>query len=152
MTPLARNWIAVASAEHARRGRDAGVPGFMQVGHGKLAPLKRVHPGDRVVYYAPTEVYGVADCFQQFVSMGVVLPGEPHAFDMGGGFVPYRRPVSYVTARETPIRPLLDRLEFVEDSSRWGSKLRFGLLAISDHDMRLVASAMRAPLSRLHLE
>ena len=40
-----KNWIAVASAEHARRGRDAqlGAPhalGFMQVGHGKLAPLR----------------------------------------------------------------------------------------------------------------
>ena len=149
---MASNWIAVASAEHARRGRDEAVPGFMQVGHGKLAPLKRVHPGDRVVYYAPTEVYGVADRFQQFVSIGVVLPGEPEAVDMGGGFVPYRRPVRYIGARETPILPLLDRLEFVEDRRRWGGKLRFGLLAISDHDMRLVASAMRASLSQLQPE
>ncbi len=30
-----KNWIAVASAEHARRGRDHQPPGFMQVGHGK---------------------------------------------------------------------------------------------------------------------
>ena len=42
-TPLAgtrSNWIAVASAEHARRGRDESKPGFMQVGHGKLGGLK----------------------------------------------------------------------------------------------------------------
>ena len=32
-------WIAVASAEHVRRGRGDG---FMQVTHGKAAPLKRL--------------------------------------------------------------------------------------------------------------
>ena len=31
----ARHWIAVASADHARRGRDHQPPGFMQVSRGK---------------------------------------------------------------------------------------------------------------------
>ena len=91
----AKNWIAVASAEHARRGRDETVPGFMQVGHGKLAPLKRVQPGDSVAYYSPTVAMGAKDGFQSFVSIGIVQPGEPYAFDMGG-FVPYRRDVKYL--------------------------------------------------------
>ena len=52
-----RNWIAVASAEHARLGRDFKPVGFMQVGHGKGAPLKRLAAGDRVAYYAPAEVF-----------------------------------------------------------------------------------------------
>ncbi|MBC7381316.1 MAG: EVE domain-containing protein, partial [Burkholderiaceae bacterium] len=30
-----KNWIAVASAEHARLGREHQPMGFMQVGHGK---------------------------------------------------------------------------------------------------------------------
>jgi hypothetical protein len=38
MGDQARNWIAVASAEHAQRGRSEG---FMQVCHGKAAPLRR---------------------------------------------------------------------------------------------------------------
>ncbi|WP_366929405.1 hypothetical protein [Polaromonas sp.] len=41
-----KDWIAVASAGHARRGPDAPA-GLMQVGHGKLAPLGRIAPGDR---------------------------------------------------------------------------------------------------------
>ena len=135
------NWIAVASAEHARRGRDEMVPGFMQVGHGKLSPLKRVKPGDRVAYYAPTVTFGVQDKFQRFVSLGIVQPGEPYAFDMGG-FVPYRRDVSYLPSQEASILPLLDEFEFVEDRSRWGYKFRFGLFQISDHDMKLIAKAM----------
>jgi hypothetical protein len=34
-----QNWIAVASADHVGRGR---APGFMQVCHGKAAPLRRI--------------------------------------------------------------------------------------------------------------
>ena len=48
---MSANWIAVASAEHVRRGREGG---FMQVCHGKAAPLRRIQPGDGVVYYSPT--------------------------------------------------------------------------------------------------
>ena len=145
-----KNWIVVASAEHARRGRDEMLPGFMQVGHGKLAPLKRVQPGDRVAYYAPTVTFGRQDKFQSFVSIGIVQPGEPYAFDMGG-FVPYRRNVVYAASKEASILPLLDALEFVEDRSRWGYKFRFGLFNINDHDMRLIARAMAADVPTLHL-
>ena len=82
---MQRNWIAVASADHARRGRDEMTPGFMQVCHGKCEPLKRMRAGDRVAYYAPTVNMGGAERCQRFVSIGVVLPGEPYAFDMVGG-------------------------------------------------------------------
>lgn len=145
-----KNWIAVASAEHARFGRDA-VKGFMQVGHGKLAPLKRIKADDCVAYYSPTAVYGVKDELQSFVSIGTVRPGEPYAFDMGNGFVPYRRDVVYAPAQETPIAPLLDGFEFIENRQRWGYKFRFGLFDVSDNDMRRIAQAMHADLKLLAL-
>jgi hypothetical protein len=148
-TPTRRNWIAVASAQHARRGCAEPGAGYMQVCHGKAAPLKRVQPGDRVAYYAPTVSMGGSDRLQAFVSIGIVLPGDPYAYDMGGGFVPYRKDVAYVPAREAPIGPLLDVFEFVDDRTRWGSKFRFGLFAISDHDMRLIAEAMSADVRLL---
>ena len=148
---MAKNWIAVASADHARRGRDERSPGFMQVGHGKLGPLRRVAPGDRVVYYSPTLSYGVPDRFQHFVSIGMVQPGEPYPFDMGG-FVPYRRDVVYLPSQEASILPLIDAFEFVENRSRWGYKFRFGLFAVSDHDMTLIARAMHVSLPLLDLE
>jgi EVE domain len=149
------NWIAVASAEHARRGRDARTDsghGFMQVCHGKRAPMARVKPGDRVAYYSPSVTMGGNDKLQSFVSIGLVQPGEPYAFDMGGGFVPFRRDVQYIQANEAPIAPLLDAFEFVEDRQRWGYKFRFGLFRISDHDMLLIAKAMHAPLHLLLLK
>ena len=149
--PGPSNWIAVASAEHARIGRDHRPVGFMQVGHGKGAPLKRVAPGDRVAYYAPATAYGGSDRLQSFVSIGVVQPGEPYTADMGGGFVPWRRDVRYVQAKEAPIAPLLDQLQFIEDRQRWGYKFRFGLFEVNDHDLRLIAGAMQADAAELGL-
>jgi len=146
-----RNWIAIASAEHARIGRDHKPVGFMQVGHGKGEPLKRIAPGDRVAYYSPATVFGGADKLQIFVSIGVVQPGEPYVADMGNGFVPWRRDVRYATAREAPIAPLIEAFDFVEDPKRWGAKFRFGLFEIDAHDMRLIADAMRADVKSLNI-
>lgn len=135
-------WIAVASAEHALRGRDHQPVGFMQVCHGKQAPLKRLRPGDVVAYYAPTQTMGGKDGLQSFVSVGEVQAQAPYAFDMGGGFVPFRRDVVYWPARAAPIAPLLDRLAFIENRQRWGYQFRLGLFEIPVADMRLIASAM----------
>ncbi|MGJ7506907.1 EVE domain-containing protein [Variovorax sp. GT1P44] len=146
-----RNWIAVASAEHARRGRDNPEGGFMQVGHGKLAPLKRIAAGDRIAYYAPAATLGGIDKLQSFVSIGVVHGDEPYEADMGNGFVPWRRDVHYALATETPILPLIEQFDFVEDPKRWGYKFRFGLFEVNEHDIRLIADAMKAASRALAL-
>ncbi len=135
------HWIAVASAEHVRRGRTEG---FMQVGHGKGAPLKRIKPGDRVVYYSPTATLGEKDRLQAFTAIGVVKDRDPYRFDMGGGFLPYRRDVTWAEAEEAPIRPLLKKLELTAGNPNWGYQLRFGLFPISEHDFQLIGAAMRA--------
>ena len=140
---MSRNWLAVASANHVRKGR---AEGFMQVCHGKLAPLRRIKPGDHVVYYSPTQTFRGSETLQSFTAIGVVAEREPYPFDMGGGFVPYRRDVHWLTAQEAPIRPLLDQLEFTAGQRNWGYALRFGVLAFSVHDMNLVAQAMGAEL------
>jgi hypothetical protein len=134
-----RNWLAVASANHVRRGR---AEGFMQICHGKVGPLRRIRPGDRVVYYSPTETFGGGGALQAFTAVGIVADGEPYPHDMGGGFVPYRRDVRWLDAHDAPIRPLLDRLEFTAGIRNWGYKLRFGVLELSAHDMTLVSEAM----------
>jgi hypothetical protein len=137
-------WIAVASAEHVRRGRTEG---FMQVGHGKAAPLRRIRPGDRVVYYSPTVTLGSNDTLQCFTAIGTVKDREPYPFDMGDGFKPHRRDVAWAKAEEAPIRPLLGHLEFTAGKRNWGYQFRFGLFAISDADFRVIAKAMSAALT-----
>jgi EVE domain len=136
---MSRNWVAVASAEHVRIGRGQG---FMQVSHGKAAPLRRVRPGDGIVYYSPTTVSRGKDKLQSFTAIGVVKEGEPYQADMGGGFCPFRRGVCWRTAAEVPIGPLLGSLMFTTAGSNWGFQLRFGLFGISEPDMALIAAAM----------
>ena len=134
-----RNWIAVASADHVRLGRTEG---FMQVGHGKGAPLRRLHPGDWVTYYSPVETYGQPQPCRRFTALGRIKDGDPYQFDMGGGFVPWRRDVAWIATREAPIAPLLQNLSFSQGNSNWGYKFRFGLFEVSAADMSIIAAAM----------
>ena len=46
------------------------------------------------------------------------------------------------TAPRPPIRPLIEHLEFIEDTARWGYKFRFGVFKINDHDLDVIRSAM----------
>jgi len=141
---MSRNWVAVASAEHVRLGRSQG---FMQVCHGKAAPLKRIQPGDGVVYYSPTNVFRRNDGLQSFTTIGVVRDGAPYQADMGGGFSPFRRDVDWRTAEEVPIKPLVGRLQFTTAKRNWGFQLRLGLFEISVSDMAMIADAMGAQWS-----
>lgn len=141
------NWIAVACAEHVARGRSLGV---MQVGHGKGAPLKRVHAGDRVAYYSPVQRLGEKEPCQAFTAIGTVKDERVYQGDMGNGFVPFRKDVAYdAAAAPAAIRPLLERLSFTRERGRnWGSAFRFGLLKVTEDDMDLIARAMHADAAR----
>jgi len=142
-TRMRGHWIAVACAEHVQRGRDGG---FMQVCHGKAAPLRRVRPGDCVVYYSPTRSFRGGDKLQAFTAIGVVAEGEPYVADMGGGFRPARRDVAWLDARPAAIAPLIDALAFTAGRS-WGMRLRAGLVAIEARDAALIGAAMGAALA-----
>ncbi|MCM0020959.1 MAG: EVE domain-containing protein [Tagaea sp.] len=132
-------WIAVACATHVTRGRAGG---YMQVCHGKGGPLARIKPGDRVAYYSPTtEMGGGAPC-RAFTAIGTVRAREPYRFDMGGGFVPFRRDVEWLAGSVAEIRPLLDELELTRGRKNWGGAFRFGLVRVSDADMDRIAAAM----------
>jgi EVE domain len=119
----------------------------MQVCHGRRGPLQRITPGDGVAYYSPTEIFRGKDKLQSFTAIGHVREGEPYAHDMGGGFVPYRRDVDWIEAREIPIRPLLDVLSFSAGRPNWGYQLRFGLFEIVADDFDVIRQAMGADQS-----
>ena len=140
---MSRHWIAVACAEHARRGRALGI---MQACHDKGAPLRRLKAGDGVVYYSPTASLGGKDRLQAFTTIGQVTDERTYQADMGGSFRPFRRDLRYVEARDAPIAPLLDRLEFTRGKRNWGSAFRFGLVEIGAADFAVIADAMGAAL------
>ena len=135
-----KSWIAVASAEHVRNGR---AQGFMQVCHGKGAPLRRLKPNDWVVYYSPTVTFRGQDKLQSFTAIGQVKEREPYQVDIGNGFCPFRRDVCWFESEEAAIIPLLNQLDFTKNKKNWGYQFRFGLLEISEHDMQQISMAMR---------
>jgi hypothetical protein len=136
---MTENWIAVASAKHVRRGR---AEGFMQICHGRVAPLKRIKPGSGIVYYSPSSVMGVNDRLQAFTAIGIVQEDEPYLVEMEDGFRAYRRDVKWMGSHEVTIRRLLDVLELTANKSNWGYQLRFGQCQISAHDFDIIAEAM----------
>ena len=141
---MSRNWLAIAAAEHVAIGRNAG---FMQVSHGKASPLRRILPGDRIVYYSPNRRYSPShasrdkDRLQSFTALGTVKEGVPYRADMGDCFQPYRRDVAWHDAAETPLARLKRRLAFTQVPN-WGYRLRQGLVEISEQDMTIIAEAM----------
>ncbi len=141
---MSKNWIAVASAEHVSLGRKSG---FMQVCHGKAAPLRRLHPEDRVVYYSPTRQFRSKQKLQAFTALGIVNKSEAYQVEMAPGFCPFRRDVTWLEAQETSILPLLTTLEFTAGKQNWGYQMRFGLFLINDHDFGVIAQAMKVHIA-----
>ena len=137
-------WLGVVSRAHVQRGVAEGIA---QVCHGRAAPLRRMKPGDYLVYYSPSvEMHG--EPLRAFTALGRVVDGDVFQFDMGGGFVPFRRRVVYEkVAREAPLAELKDRLELCATPS-WGMALRRGHLPLSEHDFSLIAAAMGVRLTR----
>ena len=127
---MKRNWLVIAAAEHVALGLRGG---FIQVCHGKHAPVRRLQPGDRVVCYSPNRRYSAShaarakDRLQAFTAIGTVKCGDPYRADMGTGFQPFRRDVDWHDAEPTPIAALHDLLAITREKN-WGYRLRQGLV------------------------
>ena len=135
-------WIVTASADHAAHGLNLGI---VQACHGKAAPLRRMMAGDGVVIYSPKAQRNGGERLMAFTAIGRVTGEEPYVFDMGGGFLPWRRGVQWQPhAQAQSIRPLLDQLDLTRGQASWGMIFRFGLTRISRADFSLLARAMVA--------
>jgi hypothetical protein len=141
---MTKHWIVVASAEHVRRGLAGG---FIQAGHGKEAPLRRMKRGDGIVCYSPTEMLGGKDRLQAFTAIGFVKDDNIYAVDMTPGFRPFRRDVTFWQSEPTSISALLDELALTRGHRHWGAKFRFGLVEISHSDFKKIANAMQAQMT-----
>ena len=134
-----RYWIGVVSREHAMIGVKGG---FIQLNHGKRAPLQRLSAGDGVVFYSPRMSYPDGEPLQAFTAIGRVESGEVYQAEMTPRFKPFRADVKFLKAKEAPIRPLIEQLSFIQDKSHWGARFRFGHLSIGEADFALIAKAM----------
>jgi predicted RNA-binding protein len=139
MESAPRYWIIIASRDHVQTGVAGG---FAQANHGKSSPLKRMRPGDWVIYYSSKERFGEDEKCQRFTAIGQVKPGEVYTGSMGEGWTPNRRDVDYKSCAEASILPLIPTLLFIKDKQRWGAPFRFGMLEIDQDDFQLIARRM----------
>ena len=133
-------WVGIASRERVTAAVEGG---FCQLNNGRKTPVRRLKPGDYIIYYAPRERMRAGDVVQAFVAFGKILPGEPFRTDASKRFRPFRRYVEYSTGTDAPIRPLLQKLSFTRDRVSWGQALRLGTFRIEPDDLKIIANAMR---------
>jgi hypothetical protein len=134
-------WIGVVSREHVQRGVSGG---FIQLNHGKKAPVQRLHGGDAVAIYSPRVTYPDGDTLQHFTAIGKVKTGEIYQVEMSPDFKPYRVDVKFVKCHEAPIKPLIESLSFIKSKTHWGAAFRFGYLKVPVDDFMQIARAMGA--------
>ena len=137
-----QHWIVVASRDHALSGVRQEI---VQANHGKEAPLKRMRPGDRILLYAPRREFGGKEPLRQFVGLGTVADGEVFQSEVSADFRPFRRRAAYQPVTETPIQPLIVRLDFIKNKKSWGYPFRVGCFTIGESDFTLIETALLAP-------
>jgi len=136
-----RFWIGVASRDHV----NVGIKGaFLQLNHGKQAPLRRLKAGDGVIMYSPRTAYPNGEPLQAFTAIGTVVTGDVYQVHVTPDFRPHRVDVQFVPSRAAHIKPLVEHLSFITSKSRWGVAFRFGLVKVSARDFALIAERMGA--------
>ena len=129
------------SKAHAQLGVKGG---FIQLNHGKKAPLRKLHAGDAIVIYSPRDTHPDGNTLQNFTAIGRVRTGEVYQHEMTPDFKPFRLDVRFLKCHETPIRPLIPHLSFIKNKTRWGAPFRFGRMEIPMRDFKIIADAMGA--------
>ena len=132
----------VIGVVHRMQTEIAAREGFVAFGHGKLALVESLSPGDGVIYYAPrTEPDGHP--VQAFVAHATVTGKAPRERDFGAWGPGWIRDAAFDEVTEVPVRPLLDQLEFLAGRRRnWGMAFRGGRFSVGEADYRLIAGAM----------
>lgn len=136
-------WIGVVSREHVQVGMKGG---FIQLNHGKKAPVQRLHAGDGLVMYSPRTAYPDGEPLQCFTAIGTVTTGEVYQVTMSEDFKPYRIDMKFVKSKEAPIKPLIEKLSFIRSKTHWGAAFRFGYLKVPAEDFGVIATAMGAKI------
>ncbi len=138
-----QHWIGVVSRSHVLIGVSGG---FVQLNHGKKAPLARMNKGDWLAMYSPRESYPDGPALQAFTALGMVTSGEVYQAEMSPDFKPYRVDVTFAQGHDAPIKPLVEHLSFIKNKTHWGAAFRFGYIKVPEADFSIIAQAMRVPL------
>ena len=131
-------WINVVSRDHVQRDIEGG---FTQANHAKPWALRKMSKDDWLIFYSPKTKFEDGELLQAFTAMGQIIDDEPYEAQMTLTFHPWRRDVRFEHITETPIRPLIDSFDFIENKTSWGYKFRFGIIEINEHYFQVIKNA-----------
>lgn len=134
-----RYWIGVVSASHVSYGVEEGIA---QLCHGKAAALRRMRPGDWLIYYSPRTDMNRGQVLQSFTAIGRVADDRIYQYKFTDNFIPFRRNMSYLPCQTVKIAGLLDKLTFTRGKRSWGYSFRFGQLEVNREDFMTIANEM----------
>ena len=140
---MTNHWIGVVSRSHIEIGVRGG---FMQLNHGKRAPVQRLKAGDYIAVYSPRIDYPDGEPLQAFTAIGRVKTGEVYQVTVSDDFKPYRVDVAFFRCQPAPIRPLIATLSFIKNKKSWGAAFKFGQLKVPREDFLQVSDAMGVDL------
>ena len=138
-----RYFVNTVSRDHVQRGVAGG---FTQANHGRPTGLKQLTTGDLIVFYSPKTAFENGAPLQHFTALGRIADDESYQAEMTPTFHPWRRRVEFLAIEGAPIRPLIEKLSFIEDKQHWGMPFRRGLFEIPEDDFAIIARAMQARL------
>ena len=133
-------WINTVSRDHVNIGKTNGI---IQANHGKMAPLKRLGVGDKVVYYSPKTKFDGGEPLKAFTAIAEISDEDIYQVELSDNFKPFRRKAKYENCNEFKIESLIENLSFIEDKKKWGYMFRFGLFEITEQDFNIIYSKMK---------
>ncbi|MBM2620438.1 EVE domain-containing protein [Actinoplanes sp. LDG1-06] len=136
MTAPERFWVSTASLDHVE-GAVAG--GFTQADHGANTRLRRLRPGDHIVFYSPRTTMTTGDPVRRFTALAVVTGTEPYQAETGH----WRLACEFEPVTAVDVKPLAGELSFIPDAAHWGYPFRRGLFGIPEADFATIAARMR---------
>ena len=128
-----KHWIAVISLAHAQI---AAKSNFLQVCHGKKAPLRATNAGDEVFIYCPKREICVSQSLKLIAFRGIFDDNHIYQVEQAPGFKPFRKDVTF----DRDFQPIgIKDIVGLELTScpNWGMLARRGFFEISPHDAHL---------------
>jgi hypothetical protein len=125
-----------------KNNRQKAIAGnFMQVCHGITHLLKRLSINAWVIYYSSKSKFGNAK-ISNFKCDRRIVDESVYPYDMGNGFVPFRRNVDFFDCCEVTILPLIPNLPLKKNKRNWGYIFRFEFLEIQHPHFEIISSLM----------
>ncbi|MEM1079122.1 MAG: EVE domain-containing protein [Pseudomonadota bacterium] len=152
---MARYWIGLAERDSVHAAVANGVCVFSG---GKVSPVRKLEPGDGILYYSPHESAGGA-ALECFTAVGEVVDDTPWTQNWtqicaGGPYwtqgaardsgLTWVRRCDYDAVGEVSVRPLLSALRFVAQPRHWGRTFHRGQMEIGAEDFFRIADRLRA--------